>query len=146
MALSIGIGCALIMMTTVIHAAFMMLALGAFRRPRVQRWAHGANMARASVIATIVLVMFVAAVIEAVLWAATYRLVGAITNFEESAYFSMVTYTTLGFGDVVLETPWRMLSTFQAANGIMMFGWTTALIAAAVTRLYLHPLRHADGR
>lgn len=51
-------------------------------------------------------------------------------------YFSTVTYTTLGFGDVVMEPGWRLLSSFQAANGIIMFGWTTALIVAAVQFVY----------
>jgi len=56
---------------------------------------------------------------------------------EPALYFSMVTYTTLGSGDVTLEDQWRLLGSFEAANGIVMFGWTTALIVAAVHKLYL---------
>jgi hypothetical protein len=48
----------------------------------------------------------------------------------------MVTYTSLGYGDVVLEKGWRLLGAFEAANGIVMFGWTTALIFFIVQRLY----------
>lgn len=43
-------------------------------------------------------------------------------------YFSLVAFTTLGFGDVVLDPSWQLLSAIEAANGIMIFGWTTALI------------------
>ncbi len=90
--------------------------------------------------AAVVLMMFLASLVEAGLWAATYLAVGAISGLERALYFSTVTYTTLGFGDVVLEEGWRLLSSLQAANGIIMFGWTTAVIVAAVQRVYAtHP-------
>ena len=53
----------------------------------------------------------------------------------------MVAFTTLGFGDVTLGETWRVLSTFEAANGIIMFGWTTALIVAFVQRLIYYKKR-----
>jgi voltage-gated potassium channel Kch len=43
-------------------------------------------------------------------------------------YFSIVTFTTLGYGDVLVAEQWRILAATEAANGIIMFGWTTALI------------------
>jgi hypothetical protein len=48
----------------------------------------------------------------------------------------MVTYTTLGYGDVVLTGQWRTLATIQAANGVIIFGWTTALIFVFIQRVY----------
>jgi len=47
---------------------------------------------------------------------------------EPALYFSLVAFTTVGFGDLVLEPSWRVLSAIEAANGVMMFGWTTALV------------------
>ena len=79
--------------------------------------------------------LLLVALAEASLWAATYVALGAISSFEEAIYFSTVTYTTLGFGDLVLDNPWRLLSAIEAANGIIMFGWTTALLVAAVQRV-----------
>ncbi len=61
-----------------------------------------------------------------------FSLLGAISDYEEALYFSMVMYATLGLGDVVLEQQWRLLFSFEAANGIIMFGWTTALIIIAI--------------
>lgn len=49
---------------------------------------------------------------------------------------STVTFTTLGFGDITLDENWRLLSSFEAANGLLMFGWSTALIFAAVQWVY----------
>jgi len=68
--------------------------------------------------------------------------VGAIEQLESALYFSMVTFTTLGYGDVTLSTDWRLLASFEAANGIMMFGWSTTLVAAFIQRLA--PERHGE--
>jgi hypothetical protein len=48
----------------------------------------------------------------------------------------MVTFTTLGFGDVVLIGQWRTLASIQAANGVIIFGWTTALIFYFIQHVY----------
>jgi hypothetical protein len=48
----------------------------------------------------------------------------------------MVTFTTLGYGDIVLDERWRLLASFEAATGIIMFGWTTAIVLAAVQSTY----------
>lgn len=82
--------------------------------------------------------MFLAALFEATIWAAFYVAVGAIPDFEAALYFSTVTFTTLGYGDLTLQTNWRLLTSFQAANGIIMFGWTTAIVMAAVQRMVTH--------
>jgi len=55
-------------------------------------------------------------------------------GFEKTFYLSMDTFTTLGYGDVVLMKRWRLLASFEAANGIIMFGWTTAIVIAVVQR------------
>jgi hypothetical protein len=59
-----------------------------------------------------------------------------VDTFEAALYFSMVTFTTLGYGDVTLDDSWRLLSSIQAANGVIMFGWTTAQVTAVLQRLY----------
>jgi hypothetical protein len=63
-------------------------------------------------------------------------LVGALQNFEPALYFSMVTFTTLGYGDVLLDDRWRLMASFEAANGIIIFGLSTAVVVAAVQRVY----------
>jgi hypothetical protein len=89
-----------------------------------------------TVVSTAVTLLFVASLLEVTAWAAMYLAVGALSDSESAFYFSMVTYTSLGYGDVVLEKGWRLLGAFEAANGIVMFGWTTALIFFIFQRLY----------
>ena len=55
---------------------------------------------------------------------------------EDAVYFSTVTFTTLGYGDIVLHDQWRVLSGIEAANGIVILGWSTALIFEIMTMLY----------
>ncbi len=84
----------------------------------------------------VVSIVFVITVLEAAWWAANYVYIGAIGTFDEAMYFSMITYTTLGYGDITLEEGWRVLSGFQAANGVIIAGWSTALVLAVVQRIY----------
>jgi voltage-gated potassium channel Kch len=139
MLMDIVIGCMLVVLTTVVHAAAMVAALQGFRIAHAKRWARASHVTRVTVVASLVLVMFLATLVEAGMWAATYLTLGAISGVERALYFSTVTYTTLGYGDVVMQEGQRLLSSFEAANGIIMFGWTTALIVAVVQRVYLTP-------
>lgn len=79
-----------------------------------------------------VMVLATTSILEALLWASAYMALGEIKGLEPALYFSMVTFTTLGYGDIVLDESWRLLASFQAATGIIMFGWTTAILMAVV--------------
>jgi len=61
--------------------------------------------------------------------------------FEEALYFSLVTYSTLGYGDVILSDSHRLLGAFEAANGVIMLGWSTAIVVAALQKIYLKSTR-----
>ena len=69
---------------------------------------------------------------EVVAWALAYVLVlpdEGLGGFETAVYFSIVTFTTLGYGDITLvDSDWRVLSGFEALNGILLVGWTTAVL------------------
>jgi len=84
------------------------------------------------------LLMFLASICEVMVWAIAYLTVHAVQGFEKAVYFSMVTFTSLGYGDIVLSERWRLLASFEAACGIIMFGWTTALVIAVVQRVYFN--------
>ena len=70
------------------------------------------------------------------MWAGCYVWVGAVEQFEDALYFSIVTYTTLGYGDITLNPDWRFLSSLEAASGIIIFGWSTAIVIAAFQNIY----------
>ncbi len=76
--------------------------------------------------------------LEISLWAVVYLQIPHLDKFkswEESIYFSTVTYTTPGYGDITLPPVWRVMSGFEAMNGILLFGWSTAMFYAVVQKI-----------
>ena len=71
------------------------------------------------------------------LWAAAFYALGIFATLEESVYFAIVSYTTLGFGDVLLPREWRLLAGMAAANGLLNFGLLTALLVEALRHVRL---------
>ena len=135
MVLIFGLSLCLLLVTTAIHAGGMLIAmrLVAAQTGRVPRGLHRFRTYKVSVI---VILMFMVSLAEVLVWAGTYVAVNAIEGIERAVYFSMVTYTTLGYGDIVLDENWRLLASFESANGIIMFGWSTAIIMSVVRRVY----------
>lgn len=136
MLLNIFIAAILMIVTTAIHGGGMMLALrmlASKRGPLKKRLGN----TRIYWVGGTILLMFLVSLAEVLVWAATYLALNAIEGFEQALYFSMVTFTTLGYGEIVLDENWRLLASFEAANGIIMFGWTTAIVVAIVHRIYL---------
>lgn len=82
--------------------------------------------------ATLMLVLMTGNIVQVLVWAALYDALDVFPDFETAAYFSGVTFTSLGFGDVVLPRQVRLLAPLQAANGLIMFGISTALFFAAI--------------
>ncbi len=68
-------------------------------------------------------------------WAIFYRGWAGLKDFESSVYFSIVTYTTIGYGDVVLPVTWRLLGAIEGVTGVLTFGWSTGVIFAVASRL-----------
>lgn len=71
---------------------------------------------------------------EVLLWAYTYAAVGAAPPGTDLVYFAFGNYTTLGYGDVLPLEHWRVLAPMTALNGIMLIGWSTALMFAILRR------------
>lgn len=69
------------------------------------------------------------------MWAFVLIKLSVFSVWEESLYFSLVAFTTLGFGDVTLPENWRLLSGFVAADGFVLFGLNTAVLLEAMMRL-----------
>ncbi|MGD9343885.1 MAG: ion channel [Desulfuromonadales bacterium] len=125
----------MLIVTTAIHACGMLLAMK-FSRHRDETGKAYGVCKRILRLSFIVICMFIVSLIEVTAWAAAYLAVDAIEALEKAIYFSMVTYTTLGYGDVLLDENWRVLASYQAANGIIMFGWTTAIVMYAIRQVY----------
>ena len=136
MLLNTAIAAFLMVVTCGVHASGMLLVMRAVRLHRQRQIANPLHRTRMYWIGGTVLLMFLVSLVEVLIWASTYLALNAIEGLEKALYFSMVTFTTLGYGEIVLDEEWRLLASFEAANGIIMFGWTTAIVIAVVQHVY----------
>jgi hypothetical protein len=74
-------------------------------------------------------------VIEIIVWAAFFHWKAAMPDLQSAIYFSAATYTTTGYGDLVLAEQWRLLAGIEALTGILMSGWSTGFFFAFVNRM-----------
>lgn len=138
----IAVGLGMVIITTIIHASFMVFGerLLRWRLARYGRSVH--YLTKALLVSILAAWMFLAVVTEALIWAQVYlwnHFITELPDIETALYFSMVTFTSVGYGDIVLKGSWRMLASIQGANGVIIFGWTTALIFTYIQRVYARP-------
>jgi len=76
------------------------------------------------------------------IWALLYFGGNAIPDLASAFYFSAVTYTTTGYGDVTLPETWRLVGGVEALTGILMCGWSTGFFFAVVSRIYVSSAPH----
>lgn len=84
---------------------------------------------------TAVLGIVVLHTIEIWSYAFMFEFLGATQGFEPSLYFSTVSFTSLGYGDMVLDPRWRVFGAIEAANGLILFGWSTAFLLTLMGKL-----------
>ena len=135
----IATGLGMIVLTIIIHSIFTASGAKVAHWHRNRFGPEGTELRKAIMISILVIWLSLAVVLEVLLWALLYLFIPVITelpDLETAFYFSMVTFTTLGFGDVVLTGHWRTLASIQAVNGVIIFGWTTALIFYFIQHLY----------
>jgi voltage-gated potassium channel len=127
--------------TVILHALGTLGTIGHLARIWRQKREHRKRLASEIQLVRTVSVLLLLHFLEAGIWAGLYRLLGLLPDMETAVYFSLTSYTTLGYGDVVLPSPWRLLGPIEAAVGILMFGWSTAIIVAVTTQVYRDCLR-----
>lgn len=124
--------------TIVVHGVATTYWLRLLSNRYVTPAGHMAPHLRLPLIIVTVCVLVCLHFVEILLWAGTYLLVAGaeIASPEAAIYFSAVTFTTLGYGDITLSSDWRLLSGFEAINGILLIGWSTAFVFAVLQRTW----------
>jgi hypothetical protein len=102
----------------------------------IVRWfrLHRHGLGKTIAMVTTVLGLFFVHTIEVWVWALAYLAIGVVNGLEEAVYFSTVTFSTLGYGDITLATDWRVFAALEAMNGFILIGWSIAYLIAASTR------------
>lgn len=137
------IGLPVILFCLALQAVFIAISLRIYLRMRPYTQASRALLPDILVLSAVMLLLLLGNCLQMAGWAGLFMLLGEFDNFVTALYFSGVTFATLGYGDLVLSPQWRLLSALEAANGILMFGVSTAVMTAAVSDVFKHNLaRH----
>jgi hypothetical protein len=130
----IAIAVVLVAITLAVHVTMLSLILPLLvkirERPPREHWPITWLLVR------VALFLITVHLIDITIWALFYWWEGCLSDVESAFYFSGVTYTTLGYGDVVLIQPWRMLGPVEALTGILMSGLSAGVFFATVTRIF----------
>jgi hypothetical protein len=133
------IGTAIVAVTVILHA----LGTIGWVHHLARHYPEGKGLGRMGgairVLLTTVVVAITLHALQITIWAIAYVAllpIGELQTMEEAIYFSFVTFTTLGYGDITLSEGWRLLSGIEALSGILLIGWTTALLFAVVQRIW----------
>jgi hypothetical protein len=123
-------------LTVVIHGAGTMRVAGR----AVSRWGGRApdpgRLFVERLLAELVAALLLLHLVEAIVWALFFMWTDALPDLESAAYFSLTSYTTVGYGDVLLPGRWRLLGPLEAAVGILMLGWSTGILVAVIGTVY----------
>jgi len=133
----IGIG--IVAVTVILHALGTIGWVHYLARCYPESQGLGRLSSALHVLLTTVVVAMALHALQIAIWAIAYLVLvptGELQTMEQAIYFSFVTFTTLGYGDITLSEGWRILSGIEALNGILLVGWTTALLFAVVQRTW----------
>ena len=129
----------LVAVTVAVHAAGVAVLLKALRRwsaiPPRHFWPI------TGLLVAVIWFLLLLHLAEILVWGSFYLWWECLPDAEAAFYFSGVTYTSIGYGDVVLAKPWRLLAPIEGLTGILMCGVSTGLFFAVVSRIY--QARHA---
>lgn len=125
----------MVSLTVVVHFAGLLVLIWLLRSRGHRFRAHESAIGQGAAIVFLVLGLVAIHTVEIWLYAVVYFALGALPDFEAALYFSTTSFTTIGYGDVVLEKKWRLLSAIEGANGLLLFGWSTAFLFSVTTRM-----------
>jgi len=137
MAIQFFVGCVVSAINIMIHALVTIGAVGIARSAGLRHTARPRLHLMAVMVGTAVVLM-VAHLLEVVVWALAYAIVGAAPAGSDLLYFAFVNYTTLGYGDITPVQAWRLNGPMTAMNGILMFGWSTAVLFEVLRKTLDH--------
>lgn len=127
---SLALGTVIICTTVLIHILGLMsitsLAGGLSTRFKLHGRSH-----RVAVMIAIVLGLFAVVSVEIWLWTLCYVVLSVAPDFASALYLSTITYSTVGYGDVVPAREWRQFAALEGITGFLMIGWSTAYLVTA---------------
>lgn len=132
---NLGMASVMVAATVTAHFFGLMLLLFLLRHSQQRFPVHQTTAGQGGLVLGVVFGLFAIHTLEIWLYAIAFRVLGAAGDFETALYFSTVTFASLGYGDVVLTRDWRLFGAIEAANGVILFAWSTAFLLSVMARV-----------
>jgi len=129
------IGCLTIAVNVVVQCFVLSFVLRALFVLEKREAIRPTLVLTSSLLIGVMLIILIGNVLQMTLWAGLFIALGEFNDFSTAFYHSMVNFTTLGYGDLVMSKAARMLGAFEAANGVLMFGLTTGFLYTVLSAL-----------
>ena len=123
----IAFGATVSLANIAVHAVAMIVVIRVARSVAA-KWLSFPTLRLATVMVGTVAVLMAAHMTEIVIWSMAYAFVDVAPEGADQLYFAFVNFTTLGYGDVLPVPDWRLLGPMTAMDGVLLFGWSTAVI------------------
>jgi Ion channel len=128
-----------------IHALVMAIIVRVARSMGTKEWLQP-SLLLIGVMSSTVSVLMITHAVEVIVWALAYGMVDIAAPGTNLIYFAFVNYTTLGYGDVTPSARWQLLGPITAMNGVLLFGWSTAVLFDVLRKTMDMPISAAAKR
>ncbi|RZL93355.1 MAG: two pore domain potassium channel family protein [Variovorax sp.] len=132
---SLMIGLPIMLLCLALQAAFTFWSVRYYMRQSDRMPSGGGLFVQVRPLLVVMVAMMLGNFVQIVIWGALFILLGEFSELYEAVYHSAVNFTSLGYGDVVMNTPWKLMGPLEAANGVLMFGMTSAALMAILQLL-----------
>jgi hypothetical protein len=125
-------GFGVMLLCLLLQAVFVSRSLRSYAHFKAVRAGAETGLEAFALLAIVMLLMQVGNLVQIAIWASLFRLLGEFDDMTTAIYHSGVNFAGLGYGDIVMSESRRLLGPLEAANGVLMFGVSTAVMTAAV--------------
>ncbi len=132
---NLAFGTGMICLTVAVHFVGLLLLTRLLRSGGHRFHAHDSLVGQGALIVFVVLGLVGMHTVEIWFYAVAFLAVGALTGLEPALYFSTTSFSSLGYGDVVLTPSWRLSGAIEGVNGLLLIAWSTAFLFSVTTRL-----------
>jgi len=135
MLLQLSLSSLMIVATLLIQVAFIAVSIATLTR--FGSWLGSGQVSAKFILALSLLIIWLVMGLTVCcwVWALMFLQLDVLTTLESALYFSIVTFTTLGYGDLILTDSWRILGSLCAVNGLILVGLNTAFLVEALSRI-----------
>lgn len=132
---NLGVASVMVTITVMIHFWGLLLLTYVMSESRHHLRPHESRLRQAILIIFVVFGIFALVTVHIWLYAALFRVLGEVPNFESALYFSTTTFTAVGYGDILISPRWRLVAAIEAANGVILLAWSTTFLLSVTSRL-----------